>query len=278
MEKYSFLTSAYVNTDREQMAETVASMKNQTLPPDQIVLVCDGPLSSDVDDYVKELETDPLFTVVRLPENVGLGNALREGTAYCKNELIARIDTDDVNVLDRCEKQVAFFSEHPETDVVGSNMPEFIGAIDNVVAIRDVPETHEEICAYLKKRCPFNHSTVMMKKSALEKAGGYLDWHFNEDSYLWVRMYLSGAKFYNIQENLVYFRTGEDMYRRRGGYKYFKSERDLFRFMRKNKVIGVGSYAFAVAIRFVIQVLIPNWLRQFLFIHFMRKKPPKEGK
>lgn len=276
MEKYSFLTSAYVNTKKSEMEETVDSMVRQTLPPDQIVLVCDGPLSEEVEAYVTELEKDPLFTVVRLAENVGLGNALRAGTDYCRNELIARIDTDDINVLDRCEKQVAFLNEHPSVGVVGSNMPEFIGSTENVVAVRDVPETHDQICRYLKKRCPFNHSTVMMKKSALEKAGGYLDWHFNEDSYLWARMYLAGVEFYNLQENLVYFRTGEDMYRRRGGYRYFKSERDLFRFMKKEKIIGFGSYFVSVCIRFVIQVLLPNSLRQFLFLHFMRKKPKGE--
>ena len=111
------------------------------------------------------------------------------------------------------------------------------------------------------------------KKSEVEKAGGYLHWFYNEDSYLWARMYLAGCKFANIPENLVYARINEATFQRRGGYKYYKSERDLFKFMYKNKIIGWGEYQKAKAIRFVIQVLMPNSVRKYVFLKMMRKKP-----
>ena len=118
--------------------------------------------------------------------------------------------------------------------------------------------------------------TVMFKKSEVEKAGGYLDWHYNEDSYLWVRMYLAGCKFYNIQENLVNVRVGKDMYRRRGGYKYYKSEKKLQKFMLKNKIINFPRYIYNVIIRFILQVLITNNLRGLIYKKFARKKVKNE--
>ena len=151
-------------------------------------------------------------------------------------------------------------------------MAEFIDNPSNIVGVRDVPSEHDDICRYMKKRCPLNHITVIMRKSALEKAGGYQHWHFNEDSYLWARMYLSGARFANLPEVLASARVGKDMYRRRGGYKYYKSERDLFKFMYKNKIINWFEYQQAKFIRFVVQVLMPNSVRQWFFIKFARKE------
>lgn len=270
---YCFLTSVYKNTKMEEMRQCVDSMLSQSLPPDQIVIVIDGPVGSELRNYISSLEaSNDVFTVLELEKNSGLGIALNEGMKLCKCELVARMDTDDICVLDRCARQVAFMNENPGVAVVGSNIPEFIGDISNVVAYRNVPETHEEICRYLKKRCPFNHMTVMLRKSEVLRAGGYLDWHYNEDSYLWARMYLAGCRFYNMQANLVFARVDDDTYKRRGGYSYFKSERNLFRFMRKHKIINAAEYATSVFIRFVIQVLMPNGLRKFVFVKLMRSK------
>ena len=272
MTNYSFLASVYKNTKIDEMKISVASMVGQTLPPEQIVIVEDGPIPQELEEYISQLVSDnqELYTIVPLDENVGLGRALHEGMKHCRNELVARMDTDDYSALDRCAKQVAFMDEHPEYGVVGSNMSEFIGSVDNIVAHRNVPETHEEICEFLKSRCPFNHISVMLRKSEVEKADGYQHWHFNEDYYLWARMYLAGCKFYNIQEDLVFARVGENMYRRRGGYKYYKSERDLFKFMKQNKIIGWVAYQKAKFVRFVVQVLMPNSVRQWFFKKFAR--------
>ncbi len=270
--KYSFLASVYKNSKTSEMRLCVEGMINQSVKPDQIVVVVDGPVEGELKEYLKSLAQEPLFTIVPIEKNVGLGNALKEGMTHCKNEMIARMDTDDIMELDRIEKQLSVFEKDPSLSIVGSNIDEFIGTIDNVQGVRDVPETHEEICKYLKKRCPFNHMTVLFKKSEVEKAGGYLHWHYDEDSYLWVRMYLAGCKFYNIQENLVHARIDDTTFARRGGWKYYKSERDLFKYMYKHKIIGWFAYQKAKWIRFILQVLMPNFMRKWIFKNFARRK------
>lgn len=272
--KISVLMSVYKNDIAQNVKTAVESIINQTFRPSQVVIVVDGPVPDETTKTLEELKE--LYSEVEiypLEQNVGLGNALKEGMTHCGNEIVARMDSDDIAVEDRFEKQIKKFEEDSELSIVGSNIAEFIGDKDNVVSIRSVPEKHEDICKYLKKRCPFNHMTVMFKKSEVEKAGGYLHWFYNEDSYLWARMYLAGCKFANIPENLVYARINEATFQRRGGYKYYKSERDLFKFMYKNKIIGWGEYQKAKAIRFVIQVLMPNSVRKYVFLKMMRKKP-----
>ena len=272
--KISVLMSVYKNDIAQNVKTAVESIINQTYRPSQVVIVVDGPVPDETTKTLEELKE--LYSEVEiypLEQNVGLGNALKDGMTHCVNEIVARMDSDDIAVEDRFEKQIKKFEEDCELSIVGSNIAEFIGDKDNVVSIRSVPEKHEDICKYLKKRCPFNHMTVMFKKSEVEKAGGYLHWFYNEDSYLWARMYLAGCKFANIPENLVYARINEATFQRRGGYKYYKSERDLFKFMYKNKIIGWGEYQKAKAIRFVIQVLMPNSVRKYVFLKMMRKKP-----
>ncbi len=273
--KYSFLASIYRNTKVEEMKICVESMLSQSIPADQIVIVVDGPVGETLQSYLSSLQENPLFTIVPLPQNVGLGNALREGMKHCRNEMVARMDTDDIMVSDRMEKQLKCFENDAELSIVGSNIDEFEGTPENVVCERTVPQEHNDICEYLKKRCPFNHVSVTFKKSEVEKAGGYLHWHYDEDSYLWVRMYLAGCKFYNIQENLVHVRIDDKTFERRGGYKYYKSERDLFKYMYKNGVIGWFAYQKAKAVRFVLQVLMPNFMRKWVFKTFARSKAKK---
>src|SRR5690606_26435742 len=197
--------------------------------------------------------------------------ALREGTKHCSYELIARMDSDDISLPDRFEKQLKIFEKDQDLSVVGGNMSEFMDEPSNIISIRKLPQLHDDICKFLKKRSPFNHVTVMMKKSCLIKAGGYLDWKYMEDYYLLIRMYLSGARFYNIQENLVNVRVDANLYKSRAGWKYFKNLVRLNKFMLKNKIISYPRYLLNVFIRFV-QVLAPNWFRKMVYKNVVREK------
>ena len=208
--------------------------------------------------------------MIRLEQNGGLGNALRIAVDNVRHELIARMDSDDVSVPTRFAQQLRFFEEHPEADIVGGNITEFIGPETNEVGTRKVPETNDAIREYMKKRCAFNHMSVMYKKSAVLSAGGYQDWFWNEDYYLWIRMWLQGAVFGNTGTVLVNVRVGEEMYRRRGGWKYFKSEAKLQGFMLKQGMIAFPRYLLSVGQRFVLQVLLPNRLRGYVFRKFAR--------
>lgn len=270
--EYSMLMSVYKNTKEAELRECLESIFIQNPAPNEIIIVEDGPVPDDVSAYLEQLSTENKVTLVPLKENVGLGRALAEGVKHCNCEWIARMDSDDICSPDRMEKQMAYLHEHPEVDVLGGNIAEFIDNSDNIVGKRIVPQEHEDICKYMKRRNPFNHMTVIIRKEKLEMAGGYQAHHYNEDYFLWLRMYLCGAIFANIPNICAYMRIGEDMYRRRGGYKYYKSERDLFKFMYKNKIINLLEYQEAKLIRFIVQVLMPNSIRQWFFKTFARNE------
>lgn len=273
MSKLSFSVEmcVYGKDNPAHFKTAVESIVNQTVPPNEIVLVVDGPIPKELDDVIIPFEKSEIFNVIRLKENQGLGNARRIGIAACKNELVAMMDADDVSCADRFEQQLQCFMADPEIVVLGGDMTEFIGDENNVISKREVPVSDEEIKKYAKKRCPFNHVTVMLKKSEIEKVGGYQDFHFNEDYFLWVRLQIFGAKFANTGTVLVNVRTGEDQYARRGGLKYFKSELTLQKYMKKNKMIGFWTYTCNVIKRFIGQCLLPNKLRGWVYKKFLRK-------
>ena len=274
MEKnISVLMSVYKNDIAENVRTAVESVANQTLKPKQIVMVVDGPVPESITNVLEELKKEiDIFEVYPYEKNSGLGIALRNGTEFCKYEYIARMDSDDISLPDRFEKQMKKFEEDPELSLVASNSQEFIDTLDNLANVKALPEKHEDIVEFMKGRCPFVHPTVIMKKDMLLKAGGYEHWHYAEDYYMWVRMYLAGAKFYNIQENLINFRININTYKRRGGLKYYKSIRGLLKFIYKNKMIGFGRYTKEKIKRFVGHVLVPSWMKNALYMKFMRTK------
>lgn len=269
MEKYSVLMSLYKKEKPEYLRLAIDSMLNQTVKPDEIVLVEDGPLTDEL--YAVLDEYGDKLTRVRNEKNLGLGLALNVGLKACRNELVARMDTDDISKPERCEVQLHYFEQHPETDIVGGDIAEFIGDKTNIIGKRMVPQTNAEIREYMKKRCAFNHMSVMYKKTAVEAAGGYQDWFWNEDYYLWIRMWLNGAVFGNTGTVLVNVRTGEEMYQRRGGKKYFKSEKGLQDYMLEHRMIGFGTYAMNVSKRFIVQEMLPSSVRGWVFRKFARK-------
>ncbi|MBQ2718604.1 MAG: glycosyltransferase, partial [Clostridia bacterium] len=265
--KFSVSMCVYGGDNAGHFSAAVESVLNQTVPPDELVLVVDGPVPEALDAVITTLAARDEVRVLRFPENRGHGEARRAGLAACQNELVAIMDADDLSAPDRFRQQLAYF-ENEGVDIVGGDIAEFIGEESNVVAYRRVPATDAEIKDYIKKRCPFNQMTVMFRKCMYEKAGGYIDWYCDEDYYLWLRMMLNGAVFANTGTVLVHARVGEDMYRRRGGWRYFKSERALQKYMRKTGVIGTATYTANVAKRFIVQVLLPNRLRGWVFKKF----------
>lgn len=270
--KFSVITSVYYNDKPDFVRHAIDSITIlQTRQPDEVVLVVDGPIPDELSSLICEYEQLSLFNIIRLPENKGLGNALCVGVKAASYEIIARMDSDDISVPDRFEKQIAYMEQHPECDLVGGQISEFIDDESNIVGQRIVPCKHEEILMWLKGRCPFNHMSVMMLRSRILDVGNYMDWHFNEDYYLWVRMAEAGYKFSNLPDTLVNVRVGADMYRRRGGWKYFKSEAKLQGYMFHHHLISLPRYLYNVAGRFIIQVAMPNNLRGFVFQKLFRK-------
>lgn len=264
---YSVLMSVYYKEKPQYLQQAIESILAQTVPTDDFVLVCDGPLTPELDATI-ERYADKL-NIVRLPQNVGLGRALNEGMKHCKHDLIARMDSDDISRPERCEKQLAVFA-NADVDIVSAALEEFSETQDKVESMRVPPETHEEILRFAKKRNPFNHPCVMYKKSAVLAAGGYQDFYLLEDYYLWIRMLLSGCKGYNIQEPLLWMRAGSDMYKRRAGWKYARSQQKLFGYMRQQGFISAGRYIKSCLIR-TCSSCAPNWMRKKAFYRLLRR-------
>lgn len=270
---FSVAISVYKNDTPGYLADALESIiLHQTVRPAEVVLVVDGPVSAQVSKVIEEFEkTYPIFAVIRLEENKGLGNALRLAVEKSRYELIARMDSDDISVPDRFEQQLKAFEDHPEMDIIGGDIEEFVDSAENVIACRKVPVTDGEIKQYMRKRCPLNHVSVMFRKEAVLRSGNYQDWFQNEDYYLWLRMMKAGCSMGNTGSTLVRVRVGQDMYRRRGGMKYYRSEAKLQKYMYKEKMISLPLYLTNVLKRLIVQVLLPNRLRGWVFQHFARE-------
>lgn len=268
---FSVLCSLYYKESPIALKESLDSIFSQTLMPSEVVIVKDGPLTNELEkvleDYVGKYD---IIKIVPLEKNVGLGAALNEGMKQCSYELVARMDTDDIAKNNRFEKQIAKFNESPDLDVVGAWIDEFEGDISNVNSIRKLPENHDDIFIHGKDRCPINHPVVMFKKTAVINAGGYKPFHLFEDYYLWVRMLVNGAKFYNIQESLLYFRLSPDMFQRRGGLKYARSEARFEKVMYNLGYISFLKMSYNVIIRFVVRIM-PNSLREWVYKNVVRR-------
>ena len=263
---FSVLMSIYVKEKPENLRVCMDSLLSQTVMPNEIVIVKDGPLTEELESVLDEyIKKDPdLYTIVPLETNRGLGLALAEGMLHCKNELVARMDTDDYSRSDRFEKQLKEFENDPELDICGCHMKEFEGSIDNIVAYRHVPLDDASIKKYQKRRDAFNHITVMYKKSTVLRAGNYQSCLLMEDTLLWVNMILAGAKCKNIDDYLAYARIGKDMFERRGGFDYFKKYKQGRKRVRETGYIGFFDYYYTLAVQLVV-ALIPNKLRGWIF-------------
>lgn len=272
--KYSVLMSVYYKESADSLKESMDSVFNQTIRCNEFILIEDGPLTEELDSLIEKYKKkyNSILKIVKLEKNVGLGLALNRGINECKNELIARFDSDDISVNDRCEKQLIEFINNPELDLIGSNHIEFIDSIDNKdsYTYKNLPCSDKEIKKYARKRNPFSHSAVMYKKSKVLEAGNYRSYYYVEDYDLWVRMIKNDCICKNINEYLSYVKVSEDLYRRRGGLKYLKS---LMKF--KNEQLKTGFYSLSDYLKsssaHIIVCLMPGSLRQLIYKKMLRK-------
>ncbi|MEG1954938.1 MAG: glycosyltransferase [Mucinivorans sp.] len=270
MEKFSVLLSVYSRERAEYMREALRSVFQQTSPPDEVILVKDGPLNEELDAVVDEFSRHyPMFKVVPLPYNVGLGMALNEGLKHCSYELVARMDTDDICVSNRFELQLNAFAQHSDASIIGGWIDEFSTDPTIIEGSRKLPLTPDQLAIFAKSKNPMNHMTVMFDKRAVIDAEGYQPFYLLEDYWLWGRMLSRGAKFYNIGQTLVLVRGGISMTARRGGWKYAKSEIRLQRQFLRLGFIGYITFVKNVTIRTTVRIM-PNKLRTFVYKNFLR--------
>ena len=269
--EYSVLISVYYKEKAEYLIECLESMVHQTVQPSEIVIVKDGKLTAELEDVLTKYKTkyQRLFKFVCLEKNVGLGLALAEGIKNCSHELIARMDSDDISIPNRCELQLREFAKDSLLDVCGGYIKEFCDSKEKVVYIRKVPLVDSEIKEYQKRRDAVNHVTVMFKKSKVLEAGNYQHALLMEDSLLWTNMILHGATFKNIDDYLVYVRTGADMFKRRGGLKYFKKYKNGRKIILQTGYISKWDYYYTLLVQLIFSIL-PNSVREFVYEKLLR--------
>lgn len=272
--KFSVLMSVYRNDKPELFLEAVKSVSvKQTLPPDEIVIVVDGPVPEPLTNVINEIEENiPSIKILWQKENQGLGKTMANGVLKCSNELIARMDSDDIASSDRFEKQINYLKGNPDISIVGGQISEFIDTPENIVGYRRVPLSPNECRAYYRDRDPLNHVTVMFRKSDILAAGNYQHWHLDEDTYLWGRLLKAGYKIANLPDILVNVRVGKEMYARRGGWKYFKSDSKILKWKLDNGFLSNSRFIYNYMVRFGVQVLMPNSLRAWIFKKLLRSK------
>lgn len=269
---YSVLMSVYGKENSVWFKTAAESMLNQTAPPDEFVLICDGPLTEELETAVEELDRSypGMFQILRLKENVGLGEALRQGILLCRNELVARMDSDDIACPDRCRQQLELFQKIPELAFSSGTIAEFFDERElessetAALRLRTLPQSHEEIVSYAKKRNPMNHMAVMLKKSAVLQAGNYQSAEGLEDYDLWSRMLQLGFRAGNLKETLVWARIGNGMEQRRGGVKYAGRMARFQTLLLKRGFLSLPQYIINCCIRIPVS-LLPGRIRAAVY-------------
>lgn len=268
---FSLLMAMYAGDSAHQLFAALNSVAQSSRVPDQIVLVQDGPVASELVEVVKQFQQILNIEHVVLPKNVGLGQALQKGLLHCVNTLVARFDSDDILVASRFADQLAYFDTYPATSVLGGWIAEFNIDPNDIVAVRQVPLTNIDIAKYAQKRNPMNHMTVMFRKADVLASGGYRDELGFEDYSLWSRMLQKDFVFANIPEVTVLARAGSSMIARRGGWRYVRLEFLLQATLYRVGLIGpVGVFR-----NLVLRVparLLPLHVRSLLYKYILRGK------
>lgn len=263
--------SLYIKEKPDYLRLAIDSMVSQTIKPDEIIIVEDGVLTDELYNILEYYlgEYPSLFTIVKNDNNIGLGLSLNKGLSVSRNELVARMDTDDISKPTRCEKQLLMFENNPDLSIVGSWADEFCDDIENVVSTKRVPENNKDIYKYGKRRSPFTHPSVMYKKSAVLSCGGYSDLRRNQDVDLFGRMLFKGCLGYNIQESLIWFRTDNNLAKRRKSWSNTKS---YIQTIKKFWKMGYSSFRDYCIVSFAqtVMFLLPISLQKWVYKHFLR--------
>ena len=269
--KFSVLMSSYHKDNPCELAEALKSIwDDQSFKPSEIVIVKDGPLTTELDNVIADFAQRAPVKIVPLEKNQGLGIALAEGVKQCSCDYIARMDGDDISLSYRFEKQVAFMKAHPDVAICGGMIQEFQEHLSNITGKRILPERYEEIMRFVKSRNPFNHMTVFFKKSSIIAAGNYQHITGYEDYWLWARVLASGGIGYNLPDILVTVRAGENMLMRRRGWKLFKAEIMLAKKLRSIHLLTWMGMCRNIVLKGGVR-LLPVFLLRFVYSQLREK-------
>jgi len=262
--------SVYPKESPEFLRQSLDSLAAQTVRADEVVVVKDGPLGSDLDTTIASSEGELPLVMVHLKKNVGLGLALQTGLNRCTGEFIARMDSDDICLPDRFEKQLPFLEQNPDVDVVGGAIAEFHGDCATIESVRRMPSTAKQLNRVARFRNPLNHMTVMFRKASVLAAGNYQPYQGFEDYELWVRMLMCGQRFHNLDDILVLARCGNGMLQRRGGLRYLAQEMRLQRHFLKIGFLSGPQFLLNLVTRGTARI-VPLPLRSIFYQRILRQ-------
>lgn len=271
---FSVLISIYYKEKPEHFNACMKSIWNQqTLKPTEIVLVEDGPLTTDLYESIAlwSARLQQTLRVIKLKENVGTGKAKNIGLQHCQYEIVSIVDTDDISVSDRFEKQIKCFEADSELVILGGQITEFVDDITSPSGMRIVPLDNQALRQYAKKQSPFNNMTISYRKSKIMEVGGYQHHLWMEDYNLFLRVIAKGYKIQNLEDVLVYARIDNGMHTRRKGYQYIKSEKKLLDLKKELKLQHPIHANMLFLIRSIFR-LLPSKMLGKIYNNFLRKK------
>lgn len=267
MYEFSILIPVYKREDPKRFSVALLSIFSNTLQPDEVLLVCDGPLTPELEEVINENQNKINLRILRLSENRGIVGALNLGLQEVKYDIVIRCDSDDINHSDRFEKLISKIKDG--FDIVGSQTTE-IDKHGNIVGRKSLPLNHADILKYARMRNPINHMTVAFRVSQVLEVGGYPNVYLKEDYALWARLIHSGRRFVNLPDSLVDAYAGIDMCARRGGLAAALSELQLQVILFRCKISPL-SYAIVIGVCRALILIAPVNLRAFIYKHVLRK-------
>lgn len=267
---FSVLMSVYKDEKPLHLDKALISIENQTLKPNEIVLVEDGPIPIELKKIIikhKKFFGNGFKDIIS-EKNQGLGASLRLGTKYVSTNWIARMDSDDISIPTRFEIQLNQIINNPKLAVVGGQVQEFAGDPSNIVGYRKVPTSESLLRQFIKWRSPFNHPSVIINKKVLQKVGGYISYGNLEDYYLWSRIIVCKYHVKNTKQVLVKMRTDEGMYRRRGKVSNIRYFYRLRKYLYKHNIL-TWREKITGDIIVTINIIIPGWMRKIIYQHIL---------
>lgn len=273
----SVLMSVYKSEKPDYLERALRSVwDDQELKPNELVIIQDGPVGEDLAAVLNRWQErhGNVFTLLRNEQNVGLTKSLNKGISVIKNDLIARMDSDDISAPTRFKEQVEYLEAHPEVSVVGGSLQEFNTGAENL-GVRTYPLTHEDAMKYMFKASPFAHPAVMMRRSMFDKVKYDERFRMSQDIALWYDAVCAGFKFGNIPSIALYFRRDGDVFRRRARAKAWNEFKIYMNGIRR--VYGPVTYKYVYAISRLTFRLMPVWIVKMVYgskarTKFLQKK------
>ena len=271
IDNYSVIMSVYDKVNPEHLRMSIESIMNQTYKTNEFILIKDGKLTDEQEKVINEIVSNNkyLFKIIEFKVNKGAGTAYNAGIDLCTNKWAAIMDSDDIAVKTKFEKQMTYLAKNDDIDVIASNAVEFLESTDNIISTRIMPEYNEDIIKFAHSRCPLIQPSAIFNIKKVKSSGSYQHSPLTEDYDLYIRMIENNCKFYTYQEILYYIRTSEDFFKRRGGFKYLKP---ILSFKYKHFKNGFFSFYEFLKTFFasLIVALMPNYIRTIIYKKLLR--------